>query len=76
MLRHDLSVEEPLSWPLRLAHRVALTLIAISTVLLLVVLLKEGLIDRPARLAPSIESDSSLSCSPIESDCPMLRSRP
>ena len=74
MLRtDDISDDDSLSWSLRLAHRIALTLIALSTMLLLVVLLKEKFVDRLAWSSPSSEIDSPLTCSPIEADCPMVR---
>ena len=68
---NDLS-DEPLGLALRLAHRVALTLIALSTMLLLVVLIKERVVGRQAWSSPSSQTDDSWrTCSPIESACPM-----
>ena len=73
MRNDEILDDDSLSWGLRVAHRVALTLIALSTLLLLVVLLKEKLVDRMAWSSPSIKIESTLTCSPIESDCPMVR---
>jgi len=39
---NDHSAESPLSWPLRIAQYTALTLIALATAVLLVVVLKES----------------------------------
>ena len=74
MLRNDeIRDDDSLSRGLRLCHRAALTLIALSTILLLVVLLKEKLADRLASSSRAIAIESTLTCSPIESVCPMVR---
>jgi hypothetical protein len=65
--------DEPLGWGLQLAHRAALTLIALSTLLLLVVLLKEKVVDRLALSSQPIVVESPRACSPIESRCPMVQ---
>jgi hypothetical protein len=65
--------DDTLSCGLKVAHRAALMLIALSTMLLLMVLLKERVIDRLVSLSRATEVEAPLICSPIESTCPMVR---
>ena len=50
---NGVSTEAPLSWPLRLAHYAALTLIALTTVVVLVVLIKVRFADHGPSSSPS-----------------------